>query len=174
MIKASAGIAFPAIVLAAVAWAGCGFHMINDVTTDTENPPEFVSAIPHRQDTPGKGVYGGPEAARKQRAAYPDIRTLAVGLPPSRAYDAAVGAAKRMNWRVVEGDRTRGRIEAVAATRWFGFEDDVVIRIAPAADGGSVIDIRSASRVGKSDFGTNARRIRSFQKTFEDAAKEVR
>jgi uncharacterized protein (DUF1499 family) len=75
-----------------------------------------------------------------------------------------------MNWRIVEGNPSERRIEAVATTRWFGFKDDIVIRISPAANGGSVLDIRSVSRVGLSDLGTNARRIRTFLKTFSDAA----
>ncbi len=163
MINVNTGIAFSAFVFGIISWTGCGFLLINDVSTDTENPPEFASAIPLH-----------PEASRKQPAAYPDLRPLVVDLPPSRAYDTAIEAAKRMNWRIVEGSRAQGRIEAVAVTRWLGFMDDVVIRIAPSAGGGSVIDIRSASRVGKSDFGANARRIRSFLKTFAEAAKEVR
>src|SRR3990172_97727 len=73
-------------------------------------------------------------------------------------------------WRS-RGSSWERRIEAVATTRWFGFRDDIVIRISPAPNGGSVLDIRSVSRVGLSDIGTNARRIRTFLKTFSVAAK---
>jgi uncharacterized protein (DUF1499 family) len=76
-----------------------------------------------------------------------------------------------MNWRIVEGNPSERRIEAVATTRWFGFKDDVVIRISPAENGGSVLDIRSVSRVGSSDLGTNARRIRTFLKAFSETVK---
>jgi uncharacterized protein (DUF1499 family) len=145
--------------------------MIHDITTDTENPPKFVSILPLRKDAPNPAEYGGPEIAAKQHAAYPDIRPLTAGISPSRAYEAALATAGRMNWRIVEGNPSERRIEAVATTRWFGFKDDIVIRISPAANGGSVLDIRSVSRVGLSDIGTNARRIRTFLKTFSDAAK---
>jgi uncharacterized protein (DUF1499 family) len=144
--------------------------MIHDITTDTENPPEFVSILPLRKDASNPAQYGGPEIAAKQRAAYPDIRPLTIGISPSRAYEAALATTGRMNWRIVEGNPSERRIEAVATTRWFGFKDDIVIRISPAANGGSVLDIRSVSRVGLSDLGTNARRIRTFLKTFSDAA----
>lgn len=148
-----------------------GVPMIHDITTDTENPPEFVSILPLRKDASNPAEYGGPEIAAKQRAAYPDIRPLTVGISPARAYEAALATAGRMNWRIVEGNPSERRIEAVATTRWFGFKDDVVIRISPAENGGSVLDIRSVSRVGSSDLGTNARRIRTFLKTFSETAK---
>ena len=148
-----------------------GVPMINDITTDTENPPKFVSILPLRKDASNPAEYGGPEIAAKQHAAYPDIRPLTVGISPSRAYEDALATARRMGWQIVEGSPSEGRIEAVATTRWFGFKDDIVIRISPAANGGSVLDIRSVSRVGLSDLGTNARRIRTFLKTFSDAAR---
>lgn len=143
---------------------------IHDITTDTENPPKFVSILPLRKDASNPAVYGGPEIAAKQHAAYPDIRPLTIGISPSRAYEAALAASRRMKWQIVEGNPSEGRIEAVATTRWFGFKDDVVIRISPAANGGSVLDVRSVSRVGVSDLGTNASRIRTFLKTFSNAA----
>jgi uncharacterized protein (DUF1499 family) len=143
--------------------------MIHDITTDTENPPDFVAILPLRRDS-NPAEYGGPEIAAKQHAAYPDIRPLAVGISPSRAYEAALATAVAMKWQIVQGSPSERRIEAVATTRWFGFKDDIVIRISPAANGGSVLDIRSASRVGLSDLGTNARRIRTFLKTFSNAA----
>lgn len=146
--------------------------LIHDITTDTENPPKFVAILPLRKDAPNPAEYGGPEIAAKQHAAYPDIRPLAVAISPSRAYEVAFETARRMNWRIVEGNPSEGRIEAVAATRWFGFQDDVVIRVSPAADRGSILDIRSVSRVGLSDIGTNARRIRDFLKSFSASAKE--
>jgi uncharacterized protein (DUF1499 family) len=144
--------------------------MIHDITTDTENPPSFVDILPLRKDAPNPARYGGPEVAAKQRAAYPDIRPLAVAVSPSRAYETALDTAHRMKWQVVAAVPSEGRIEAVATTRWFGFKDDVVIRIAPATGGGSIVDIRSVSRVGKSDIGTNAGRIRSFLETVAGAA----
>jgi len=148
-----------------------GVPMIHDITTDTENPPEFVSILPLRKGASNPAEYGGPEIAAKQHAAYPDIRPLTVGIPPSRVYEAALATAGRMNWRIVEGNPSERRIEAVATTRWFGFKDDIVIRISPAANGGGVLDIRSVSRVGSSDLGTNARRIRTFLKAFSETVK---
>jgi uncharacterized protein (DUF1499 family) len=76
-------------------------------------------------------------------------------------FDRAVSAARKLGWHVVAAAPAEGRLEATDTTRWFGFKDDVVVRIAPAADG-SRVDVRSVSRVGRSDLGTNARRIRAF------------
>lgn len=144
---------------------------IHDISTDTENPPTFVAVLPLRKDAPNPAEYGGPEIAEKQRAAYPDIRPIEVGIPPAKAYDRALDAGRRMDWQMVDGNREEGRIEATATTRWFGFKDDIVIRIVPAAGGGSRLDIRSVSRVGTSDVGTNACRIRAFNKKFTDVLK---
>jgi uncharacterized protein (DUF1499 family) len=79
--------------------------------------------------------------------------------PPSTTAEAV---ARDLGWRIAEADPAEGRIEAVDRTFWFGFRDDVVIRITEAEDGRTRLDVRSASRVGRSDLGTNARRIRDF------------
>jgi uncharacterized protein (DUF1499 family) len=147
---------------------------IHDITTDTENPPVFVSVLPLRKDAPNSAEYGGPEIAAKQRAAYPDIRPVEVGVRPMLVYESALDIARRMGWQIVDGNPPEGRIEATATTRWFGFKDDVVIRIVPAAGSGSRLDIRSVSRVGISDVGTNACRIRAFLKKFADETKSAR
>jgi len=80
------------------------------------------------------------------------------------------GISRKGSGSSAEGPTSERRIEAVATPRWFVFKDDVVIRISPAANGGSVLDVRSVSRVGLSDLGTNANRIRTFLKTFSNAA----
>jgi uncharacterized protein (DUF1499 family) len=145
--------------------------MIHDITTDTENPPLFVSVLALRKDAPNSPTYGGPGIAAQQNAAYPDIRPLVSDIPPAQAYERARALARQMCWKIVDENRAEGRIEATATTRWFGFKDDVVIRIAPSAGSGSRVDIRSVSRVGLSDVGTNARRIRAFLKKFAEASK---
>ncbi|MGE5285027.1 MAG: DUF1499 domain-containing protein [Actinomycetota bacterium] len=144
--------------------------MIHDITTDTENPPGFVSILALRKDAPNPATYGGPEVAAQQRAAYPDIRPLLSGLPPAKAFERARSVARRMCWKIVDESPAEGRIEATATTRWFGFKDDVVIRIVPSAGIGSRVDIRSVSRVGRSDLGTNARRVRAFLKAFPEGS----
>jgi uncharacterized protein (DUF1499 family) len=135
---------------------------IHDITTDTENPPAFVAALKLRPQGSNTVAYEGPDLAGKQRAAYPDIAPVKIALPPADAFKRALDTAKTMpGWTVVDSDPASGRIEANETTRWFRFTDDVVIRI--AADGaGSRIDVRSVSRVGRSDFGVNAGRIRAY------------
>ena len=145
--------------------------MIHDITTDTENPPVFVTVLALRKDAPNSSTYGGPEIAAQQHAAYPDIRPLVSDLPPAQAYDRARSVARQMGWKIVDENQAEGRIEATASTRWFGFKDDVVLRIVPAAGNGSRVDVRSVSRVGRSDVGTNARRIRTFLRKFSKASK---
>lgn len=146
-----------------LSWYLAARHLprIHDITTDTEKPPLFVAIIPLRKDAPNSPVYGGPDIALKQRGAYPDIKPLVLDMPPDDAFDRALSVARRMSWKIVDADRQEMRIEATDMTFWFGFKDDIVIRITPA-DTKSRIDVRSESRVGISDVGTNAARIRKY------------
>ena len=134
---------------------------IHDISTDTANPPAFVAILPLRADAPNPASYGGPEIADQQITAYPDLRSHTTQVPAPQAFDQALAAARAMGWQIVASDPASGRIEASDTTRWFGFIDDVVIRV-QAEGAGSRIDVRSVSRVGKSDAGANARRIRAY------------
>lgn len=134
---------------------------IHDITTDTVNPPEFHAVIPLRPKGANSLVYGGESLARQQHEAYPDIRPATFTAAPGAVFAAALDVARGMGWRIVDSASDQGRIEAVATTLWFGFKDDVVVRVA-AAGPGTRVDVRSVSRVGVSDVGTNARRIRRF------------
>jgi uncharacterized protein (DUF1499 family) len=96
-----------------------------------------------------------------QKEAYPDIQPLTIAVPPDAGFARALAAAEAMGWEVVASDAKDGRIEATATTFWYGFKDDIVIRVSQTV-GGSRIDVRSKSRVGRSDIGTNAQRIREF------------
>jgi uncharacterized protein (DUF1499 family) len=103
------------------------------------------------------------EQSDAQRRAYPDIQPLRLAVAPNIAFERAKGAIEEAGWQIVREDPSAGRIEALATTLWFGFKDDVIVRI--NADGaGSRVDVRSKSRVGRSDLGTNAQRIRAFQR----------
>jgi uncharacterized protein (DUF1499 family) len=143
---------------------------IHDITTDTENPPRFVSILPLRENAPNPSEYGGPEIAAKQRSAYPDLVPAVLPVPPDKAYEQALAAARKMGWVIVDAKPADGRIEATDTTFWFGFKDDIVIRITPT-DHGSRVDIRSVSRVGKSDVGMNAKRIRKYLKELQPTNK---
>ncbi|MFC0676358.1 DUF1499 domain-containing protein [Lysobacter korlensis] len=137
---------------------------IHDITTDTQRPPEFLAVLPLRKDATNPVAYGGAEIAQQQQAAYPDLQPLRLEAPPAAAFDRALQAARSMGWEIVAADPATGRIEATDTTFWFGFKDDVVIRV--EADGaGSRIDVRSLSRVGGSDVGANAKRIRAYLDT---------
>lgn len=134
---------------------------IHDITTDTEHPPEFVAILPLRAHAANPATYGGAEVAAAQRKAYPDIRPLHLSEPRVAAFARALAAARAEGWALVAADSAAGRIEATATTKWFGFRDDLVVRVTPDGDG-SRVDVRSVSRVGQSDVGTNARRIREY------------
>ncbi len=141
---------------------------IHDITTDTANPPKFAAIARLKKKSWNSLEYGGPGVAQQQHNAYPDIVPLVLTVPPDGAFDRALSVAKHMQWRIVDANKAEGRIEAVATTFWFGFKDDIVIRI-EKTEAGSRVDIRSVSRVGVSDLGTNAGRIRKFLKKMRGA-----
>ncbi|WP_426223743.1 DUF1499 domain-containing protein [Psychrobacter sp. DWR1-2-3] len=134
---------------------------IHDISTDLVNPPEFVAIAPLRADAPNPVEYAGVEVATQQRAAYPELQTLNYPQSKSELVEATKQAIDHLGWQLVNIDANQGIIEATDKTMWFGFKDDVVVRI---TDNGSkrLVDIRSKSRVGGSDLGKNAERIHGF------------
>jgi uncharacterized protein (DUF1499 family) len=141
---------------------------IHDITTDPDDPPRFVAVLPLRRGAPNSAEYGGAALAAQQRAGYPDLGPARLAPPPDQVFARAVEVARALGWQVVAAVPAEGRLEATDRTRWFGFRDDVVVRV--AADGtGSRVDVRSVSRVGRSDLGTNARRIHRFLETLQAA-----
>jgi uncharacterized protein (DUF1499 family) len=147
--------------------------MITDVTTDPDNPPRFEALA--RLRPRGRIDYPGAKAAALQRAAYGDIVPLQLSVPPKTAYDVALAVVTKRNWRVLDprppaAGRRDAVIEATAQTMIMGFRDDIVVRITPAAQNGSRVDIRSASRVGLHDFGANASRVRALIEDIDDAS----
>ncbi|HXZ92697.1 MAG TPA: DUF1499 domain-containing protein [Burkholderiales bacterium] len=148
-----------------VAWtierAASGAPPLHDISTDTADPPQFVALAAVRRASPNGAAYPGAAAAEVQRKAYPDILPLAVGTHPQAAYRRCLEAARALGWRIALADPQAMRIEATDTTRFFGMKNDIVIRVTPLG-AASRVDIRSASRVGEGDLGTNARRIRAF------------
>ncbi|HKZ76899.1 MAG TPA: DUF1499 domain-containing protein [Pyrinomonadaceae bacterium] len=161
---AFAGLIISLIVLAlplSLTISGFRLPPIHDITTDTEKPPSFVAILQLRKDADNPSDYGGPEVAAQQQKAYPNVRPATLAVSPSEAFTKALGVARQTGWEIVDANAGEGRIEATARTFWFGFKDDVVIRVTPAGTG-SRVDIRSVSRVGTSDVGANAKRIEKF------------
>ena len=134
---------------------------IHDITTDFVDPPAFRAILPLRADAPNPPEYQGEEIASQQRSAYPDIQPLRAEAYPAIVFDHALETAREMGWEIVAAEPERGIIEATDTTFWFGFKDDVVVRVSAEGDG-SRVDVRSKSRVGLSDVGANAARIRRF------------
>jgi uncharacterized protein (DUF1499 family) len=139
---------------------------IHDITTDLEHPPAFQALLALRAEAQARNPpdYDGPQVAALQRAAYPDIAPAVFAEPPPAVFAAVQRTAATLDWRVVAAVPGQGRLEASDTTAWFGFVDDVVVRVAPADGGGTRVDVRSKSRVGGSDLGANARRVRRFLK----------
>lgn len=143
---------------------------IHDVSTDTQNPPMFTEAVlTRRGDNSNPVNYVGKKDPRGtelvsvlQTQAYPDIRSVIMSDTPQVVFGKAKAVIRQMGWEVLSEDVETGLIEAVDTTFWYGFKDDIIIRIKPSEGGGTVVDIRSLSRVGGSDLGKNAARIRDF------------
>ena len=134
---------------------------IHDITTDTEHPPKFVALLPLREGAENSVEYSGAEVAQQQQKAYPDLAPAVIEAPMAKVFERAEAVARAMGWQIVASVPSEGRIEATDTTLLYGFKDDVVVRIAAEGDA-SRVDVRSVSRVGKSDVGVNAKRIRTF------------
>ena len=134
---------------------------IHDISTDLINPPKFEAIAPLRADAPNPVEYAGEATAKQQRDAYPDLKTLSYAQSQSELVKATEQAVNNLGWDLVNSDVDKGIVEATDSTMWFGFKDDVVVRV---TDNGNerLLDIRSKSRVGGSDLGKNSERIHNF------------
>lgn len=164
-ILARAACALPGALLFLTLLAGRGdYPPIHDITTDTVDPPVFTMAEQQRgEDTNTLEVLE--DTLSQQKTAYPELETLLVDTPIEQAFEQALQVAADMGWEVYHRDTNAGVIEAVDTTAIMGFKDDVVIRLRTNARG-TLLDLRSVSRVGISDLGANAARIRAFQQEF--------
>jgi uncharacterized protein (DUF1499 family) len=133
---------------------------IHDITTDLDNPPAFQAILSKRADAPNQ-LDRTPQLALLQKEGYPDLAPVTLPTAPAATFDRALRVAQSHGWEIVTADKSSGRIEATDTTRWFGFTDDVVVRLTPWGTG-TRVDVRSASRAGASDLGRNAGRIREF------------
>lgn len=133
---------------------------INDISTDTVDPPAFEAIDARLRGADASPIGYNPAFAPQQARAYPEVRPLDLPVPPGAAFDLAMKACNP-DWQIVRADRATGRIEAIERSLWWGYRDDIVIRITPT-EAGSRVDMRSKSRVGESDLGANARRITAY------------
>jgi len=150
---------------------------IHDITTDTQNVPTFSKAILDlRAQTKGVNSveYVGKKDQRDgelysvlQTRAYPQIRPLVLSANPEQAFGQALATASQSGWTIHTEDIEGGLIEATDTSFWYGFKDDIIIRIHAGEGGGTIIDMRSVSRIGESDLGANAARIREFIKALK-------
>lgn len=159
-------------------------RLIHDVTTDADNPPEFLLLKAVREHYQNGAAYSG-LAADAHRRRYPDLQPLLIEQPPLTVFYAAYDLVIKRQWQLANARKWRlhqstqmrtqieGRIEATAATRVLRFKDDVVIRLLAYGDRHqhTRLDMRSASRIGKTDLGANARRIRAFLSDLKNCLK---
>lgn len=146
---------------------------IHDIVTDPSAPLEFsahvmeararVLGVNPVETNPHVGQNGDGSLVRDiQRAAYPDIAPIELATPAPEAFERALATARSLGWNVGYSDAATGRIEATARTFWYGFTDDIAIKVT-STEQGARINLRSISRVGGGDAGANAGRIRAFR-----------
>jgi uncharacterized protein (DUF1499 family) len=151
---------------------------IYDITTDPIDPPRYDTLAKVRPRNANPVIYAGLSAAEQQIEAYPDIEPIKSPLDARQVYEVALAIITQRRWRIVEArapdqGRREGRIEAVARTPLMGFRDDVIVRIRSERQG-SRVDIRSSSRYGTFDFGTNAERVRRLIEDIEEELPQRR
>jgi len=153
--------AVPTAVFVLAAMGGGKVPRINDITTDTEHPPQFVNAGTLAANR-GRDMAYPPEFVTEQRNGYPNLQPLALPIPPDDAFKRVETAARQMStWEVTRVDPTARALEGFDTTYLFRFQDDFVIEVHPVGVG-SIVQMRSKPRVGKGDVGANAARIEAF------------
>ena len=161
-----ASLALPGtLLMLAVFSSGGDYPPIHDISTDVQDPPIFAMAEQQRGAS-ANSLEIDNDVIAKQQTAYPDLQTLRSTMSIDDAFDRALRVAADMGWEVYHQDRNAGVIEAVDTTAIMAFKDDIVIRVRSNAQG-TLLDLRSVSRVGRGDIGANAKRIRAFQQAFE-------
>lgn len=144
-----------------------GTPAIHDITTDTDNPPQFVAVAPLRANAPNSVIYGDQpnwdavRMAAAQKQAYPDIVPQVFTESKEEVFNRVVAAVDTLGWELVDQNLADGRVEATDTTFWFRFKDDVIVLISETPEG-TVLQARSKSRVGGSDIGKNANRLRAL------------
>lgn len=170
---ASLTLGYPAYL----AFEAARLPVLADVSTDTADPPRFSSAkaaVQARDDYTPPAF--SPEAREQQRSAYPDVEPIVVDLEADEAYQLVLKTAASRGWRVIDqrppGGRSGvGHVDFLDRTLVMGFNDDIAVRLKPLA-GQTRIDVRSASRYGRHDFGANAKRIQQFAEELQAELNE--
>lgn len=152
---------FVFVVLALQTGRALSVPRMHDVTTAPEDPPRYDVLREARGPEANDLAYDRETLEPLQRDAYPFVQPVYLDTSPAAAFERALAAARAQGWDVVAADPGEGRIEATDTSFWFGFVDDVVIRLRPE-EGRVRVDVRSVSRVGESDLGANAHRIRRY------------
>jgi uncharacterized protein (DUF1499 family) len=142
------------VYIANFEYAARAYPPINDISTDTDDPPAFW-------EVPNPVMYPGAQVADLQRDGYPEIGPLELDTNPERAFELALAIARDMDWEIVSENAADMQIEAVASSFLFGFKDNVAIRLQPI-NGRTRVDMRSHSRLGRIDRGANAKRILAY------------
>jgi hypothetical protein len=143
---------------------------IHDITTDTQNPPQFTASLVERRGANSNSIdYASKIDPRSERPlpevqaeAYPDVQPLVVNAEAVTVYRAALNHARDNGWAIGTASENELAFEATAETFWFGFKDDVVVKLSELETGETRVDMRSVSRVGVSDLGANAARVEEF------------
>jgi uncharacterized protein (DUF1499 family) len=136
---------------------------INDITTDFDNPPEFINAQKLQHEPNRDMKYDKAKYADKQQAGYGPIGPIKERLDPAAAFARVKEVALASpTWTITREDSATNTLEVVATSKLWHFQDDIVIQVRPAPDGASLIEMRSKSRDGIGDFGVNAKRIKRF------------
>lgn len=162
---AIAGVALaPVMAGALVVLPARELPVIHDISTDLADPPDFVGA-PARRGEESNPLLRTAEIDALQTSGYPDLAGIDSALAPQAAFARALEVAKQLRWEIHSENAATGMIEASQTTFWFGFVDDIAIRVR-ASSSGSRVDLRSVSRVGKGDLGANAARIKRFESAF--------
>lgn len=162
-------------LLLVISLVGSGFKVpsIHNIATDPSLELQFQHAQTLRKTGENSIEPPSEKVVKLQQGFYKDLEPLHLNVSAARAFELSKTVVDQLGWEITFSDETKGHIEALERTALFGFVDDVLIKILPEGsnvDGGCVVNLRSVSRVGVSDLGANAKRIKKFQAALKDAS----
>ncbi|MFT6735983.1 MAG: hypothetical protein ACJA0G_000102 [Kangiellaceae bacterium] len=160
----------PIVGLGSQVFVASSVPAIHNISTDIIDPPQFDLIVAMRGEGTNPLEYSikNGDIGELQKKAYPYINTITVSSNIQTAFNKAVDAAEDLGWVIVNKNKTKGIIEATQTTTLWQFKDDIVIRVRSNAQTPDItdIDLRSVSRIGQSDLGANAKRIKRFKEQF--------
>jgi len=169
-----AGMVVSVLVLAPFCYAAAlaiAHPRLSDIATDPEDPPSLAFAAGKRTADMNPIGRISAEQVAQQVEYYPQVTGRRYASTADRTLEGAAAAARQLGWEVVDlpvwiDGEPSVTMTVIAGSFLFGFPSDMAVRVLDEGES-SYVDVRSASRYGLHDLGSNAARIETLLQTLD-------